>query len=331
MRLGNSLRFLYANGDHSLKIYREQVVPRGEFSDVPLGVYDVRAQAEHLLELASTTADAGFDFLMVGDGHAAGHANVFAPTPTLARMLAVTGDMPVGLLYLAPFHHPVIAAEQVGTLAAFAPEPLTLILGSGDVGGQFTAFGISKASRGRRMEEQVQLIRRLLAGEQVTHDGFHRLNGVRINPVPRVPTPIWIAAQRGAAVERAGRLADGWETAPGASAAELVELLEVYRRACAESGRAPNPVLRRDVFVAATDDEAWAAVERVVAAGYRGFGQERENSLVGSAATVIERLKSYRELGFEFVLVRHIVGEHGQILDSIRRIGDDVLPAIRDL
>lgn len=331
MRLGTSLRFIFPNGSHSLKLHKAVVVPRGEFADIPLGVHDTRTQAQHLLELAAAAADAHFDFLMVGDSHAVPHANFFAPTPTLARMLAVTGDMPVGLFYLAPFHHPVIAAEQAGTLAAFAPEPLTLILGSGDVGGQFAAFGISKSSRGRRTEEQLQLIRALLAGETVTHEGFHSLHQVRINPIRRVATPIWIAAQKGAAVERAGRIADGWETAPGTPPAELTELLSLYRRTCAEFGRAPNPILRRDIYVAGTDDEAWEMVEPVLAVGYRGFGGERETYLVGSAATVVERLKFYHQLGFDFVLVRHIVGEHKQILDSIRRIGEDVLPAIQSL
>lgn len=185
--------------------------------------------------------------------------------------------------------------------------------------------------RGRRTEEQIQLVRRLLAGEQVSHDGFHPLDGVRINPIPRVPTPIWLAATRGAAVERAGRLADGWETSPGSSPDDLIELLALYRRACAASGRAPNPVLRRDIFVGGTDEAAWAAVEPILADGYRGFGQARETLLVGSAATVIQRLRFYRDLGFDFVLVRHIVGEHQLILDSTRRIGDEVLPAIRDI
>jgi alkanesulfonate monooxygenase SsuD/methylene tetrahydromethanopterin reductase-like flavin-dependent oxidoreductase (luciferase family) len=332
MRLGNSLRFVYPSGPDSMQRYQDHVVPRGEFSDIPLGTQDVRQQAANLLELAATTAETGFDFLLVGDSHAVALFNAFAPTPTLARMLAVTGDMPVGLLYLAPFHHPVIAAEQIGTLAAFAPEPITLVLGSGDISAAFNAFGITKASRARRTEEQIQLIRRLLAGESVTHSSpYVTLNNASINPIPRVPTPIWIAAQKGASIERAGRLGDGWETAPGTSPELLVEQLEVYRRACAESGRTPNPVLRRDIFVAATDEEAWAAVEPVLAAGYRGFGQERENSLVGSAETVVERLRYYCGLGFEFVLVRHIVGDHGLILDSMRRIGDDVLPKIRDL
>lgn len=332
MRLGTSLRFVYPSGPHSMRAYHDHVVVRGEFSDIPLGTQDVRQQAANLLELAGTASAAGFDFLLVGDSHTSSFSNAFAPTPTLARMLAVTGDMPVGLLYLAPFHHPVIAAEQVGTLAAFAPEPLTLVLGNGDVSAHFEAFGITRASRARRTEEQIQLIRRLLAGESVTHSSpYVTLNNASINPIPRVPTPIWIAAQKGAAIERAGHLGDGWETAPGTSPELLVEQLEVYRRACAEAGRTPNAILRRDIFVAATDEEAWAAVDPVLAAGYRGFGQERESSLVGSAETVVERLRWYRGLGFDFVLVRHIVGDHGLILDSMRRIGDDVLPKIRDL
>lgn len=332
MRLGNSLRFVYPSGPHSMQLYQDHVVGRGEFGDIPLGTQDVRQQAANLLELAAATAESGFDFLMVGDSHAAPIFNVFAPTPTLARMLAVTGDMPVGLLYLAPFHHPVIAAEQVGTLAAFAPEPLTLVLGSGDVSIAFEAFGMAKASRARRTEEQIQLIRRLLAGESVTHSSpYVTLNNASINPIPRVPTPIWIAATKGAAIERAGRLGDGWEASPGTPPELLVEQLEVYRRACAESGRTPNAVLRRDIFVAATDEGAWAAVDPVLAAGYRGFGQDRENALVGSAQTVVQRLRRYCGLGFDFVLVRHIVGDHGLILDSLRRIGDDVLPKIRDL
>jgi len=332
MQLGTSLRFIYASSPDSVQEYHDSVVARGEFSDIPLGVTDARVQARQLLEIAETAATGGFSFLMVGDSHASSYANAFAPTPTLARMLAVTGDMPVGLLYLAPFHHPIIAAEQVGTLAAFAPEPLTLIIGNGDVSAQFEGFGIAKGSRGRRSEEFIGIVRALLAGETVTHKGeFYELNGVRINPVPSVPAQIWVAAQKGAAVERAGRLGDAWETAPSSSPEELTELLGVYERTCAEHGRTPKAVLRRDIYVAETDDAAWAAVEPMIAKGYRGFGGEREGTLVGSAQTVVRRLGFYRELGFDSILVRHIVGDHQLIIDSMKRIGDDVIPAIKDL
>jgi alkanesulfonate monooxygenase SsuD/methylene tetrahydromethanopterin reductase-like flavin-dependent oxidoreductase (luciferase family) len=332
MRLGTSLRFIYASTPDSMATYHREVAGRGEFSDIPLGVPDARRQADQLLEIAGTASAAGLDFLMVGDSHASSYANAFAPTPTLARMLAVTGDMPVGLLYLAPFHHPIIAAEQVGTLSAFARGPVTLILGNGDVSSQFAAFGIPKGSRGKRTEEQIQVIRRLLDGETVTHKGpYFSIHSARINPVPKEKTPIWLAAMRGAAVERAARLADGWETAPGTQPEELVELLALYTKVCAEHGRTPNPILRRDIHVGATDESAWADVEPIIKLGYRGFGNESTSSLVGSAATVVERLKYYKELGFDFVLVRHIVGEHQKILESFKRIGDDVLPQIRSI
>lgn len=332
MLLGTSLRFIFASSEDSLRRYHETVVAKGEFSDIPLGVTDARVQARQLLEIARTAAEHHFGFLMVGDSHASSYANAFAPTPTLARMLAVTGDMPVGLLYLAPFHHPVIAAEQVGTLAAFAPEPLTLVVGNGDVSEQFTGFRIAKGSRGRRSEEFITVVRALLAGETVTHEGeFFQLDDVRINPVPAVPAQIWVAATAGGAVDRAGRLGDAWETAPGTSPEELRVLLDRYRAVCAEHGRVPDAVLRRDIYVAETDEQAWEAVEPMIAAGYRGFGHERDTSLVGSAGTVVKRLAGYRDMGFEKVLVRHIVGDHQQILDSLRRIGDDVIPAVADL
>jgi len=148
VRLGTSLRFIHGSSPDSMATYHREVAGRGELSDIPMGVPDARVQAENLLELAATAAAARLDFLMVGDSHASHYANACAPTPTLARMLAVTGDMPVGLLYLAPFHHPIIAAEQVGTPSAFANGPVTLILGNGDVSSQFAAFGMSNGSRG---------------------------------------------------------------------------------------------------------------------------------------------------------------------------------------
>jgi alkanesulfonate monooxygenase SsuD/methylene tetrahydromethanopterin reductase-like flavin-dependent oxidoreductase (luciferase family) len=53
--------------------------------------------------------------------------------------------------------------------------------------------------------------------------------------------------------------------------------------------------------------------------------------LVGSAETVVESLRRYRAMGFDYVMVRHIVGDHPLMLRSFERIGRDVMPRIRDL
>jgi hypothetical protein len=52
---------------------------------------------------------------------------------------------------------------------------------------------------------------------------------------------------------------------------------------------------------------------------------------VGSADTVVQALHRYREVGFDYVMVRHIVGDHQLMLRSFERIGRDVMPRIRDL
>ena len=52
---------------------------------------------------------------------------------------------------------------------------------------------------------------------------------------------------------------------------------------------------------------------------------------MGGADTVVEGLRRYRAMGFDYVMVRHIVGDHPLMLRSFERIGRDVMPRIRDL
>ncbi len=76
-----------------------------------------------------------------------------------------------------------------------------------------------------------------------------------------------------------------------------------------------------------SDAEACTAVDAVLAEGYRGTGLDQ--LLVGSADTVLQQLRDYRALGFEYVMVRHIVGDHQLMLRSFERIAAYVMPAIR--
>ncbi len=81
---------------------------------------DVRTGARWMVERARAAADAGLDSLFVGDHH-----NVPVPyyqnVPILGRLLAEWDDRPAGALFLLPLWHPVLVAEQIGTLAAIAP------------------------------------------------------------------------------------------------------------------------------------------------------------------------------------------------------------------
>jgi alkanesulfonate monooxygenase SsuD/methylene tetrahydromethanopterin reductase-like flavin-dependent oxidoreductase (luciferase family) len=334
MRLGTSLRFMFPTSPDTLTAFQRTLAaaPPGTFLERPMGAFDTGEQARNLLDVAAAARAAGLDGLLWGDNHAASpaYANVFQPVPTLARLTAVTGTMPVGFVLLAPFYQPLLLAEQVGTICAFTTAPFILTFALGGNARAFQAAGMELRGRVGRLEELVPLVRRLLAGESVTHTGRHfTLHRATIAPLPRQPVSIWMAGTVGASVERAGRLGDGWLTAQNASRADLTAQLELYRETAARHGRPAVPVLRRDIYVGETDTEARAVVDAVLAEGYRGAGYEA--LLVGGPASIVQQLREYRALGFEDVMVRHIVGDHQLMLRSFERIGRDVMPAIRDL
>ena len=188
---------------------------------------------------------------------------------------------------------------------------------------------MEEKSRVGRLEEVVAITRALLAGERVTRQGRYYTLDATISPLPRVPVEIWIGGTVAASAERAGRLGDAWLTGQNATDEELRRQLDLYRAAATRAGRAPRPVLRRDIYVGESDEEARAVVGAILAEGYRGTGFDQ--LLVGSAATVVESLARYRDMGFDYVMVRHIVGDHRLMLRSFERIGRDVMPRIRDL
>src|SRR5262249_23066882 len=213
---------------------------------------------------------------------------------------------------------------------AFAEGCFYVVLANGGRAQAFGAFGIAMQSRARRLEELTIALRGLLAGERVTFEGRHlTLAGVSISPRPRVPVELWLAGTVSAAVVRAGTLGDGWLTGQNTPDAELVTQLAAYREAAGRAGRPARAVLRRDIFVDETDDAAHAEADHVLAEGYRGTG--KAELLVGSPDTVVARLRHYRALGFEEVMVRHITGDHEKMLRSFSLIGQHVMPAIRAL
>jgi alkanesulfonate monooxygenase SsuD/methylene tetrahydromethanopterin reductase-like flavin-dependent oxidoreductase (luciferase family) len=334
MKLGTSLRFLFPTSPATHERFRSILasMPKGAFIERPMGAYAPDEQARNLMEVAAAARAAGLDALLTGDSHAANpaYAATFSPLPTVACLMSVTGDMPIGVVLLAPFYHPILLAEQIGTLAAFAQGPLIVTFVLGGRPQQFQAFGMEERSRVGRFEEVVTLTRALLSGEHVTHRGrYYTLEGATISPLPRVPVEIWLGGTVPASAERAGRLGDAWLTGQNASDEDLVRQLAVYREAAGRSGRPSRPVLRRDIYVGESDEEARATVGAILAEGYRGTGLDQ--LLVGGANTVVQSLRRCRDLGFDYVMVRHIVGDHQLMLRSFERIGRDVMPQIRDL
>ena len=115
-------------------------------------------------------------------------------------------------VYLLPLRHPVPVARQVTSLAAFAPGRFVFGVGAGgDDPAELLACGVDPATRGRRLDESLGIMRELLAGNTVTRGGgFFELDGVSVLPVPPKPVPIVVGGRSTAALRRTGRLGDGW-------------------------------------------------------------------------------------------------------------------------
>lgn len=332
MLLGASLRSVYPS-DSAPADYRhaQKNVPPGGFIDADAEAnsdsFGPRGQAENLLAVARAVGAARLDLLLVGERHAA-PVNSFAPIPLIARVMGEVGDVALGCVFLAPFHHPVLLAEQLGTLAALSHRPFTAAFAIGDTDAQFAAFGMALKSRTVRTDEVVELVRRLLDGEEVSYEGrYHRLDSVRIGPLPQDPIRIWVGGRRGAAVERAGRLGDAWVSGTRMPDDELAAELRRYRNAAVQFGREPFPVLRRNIVMGDTDAEAIGSMRRILADSYRGL--DEHSVLVGSPNTVVEKLLSFEQAGFSMTIVRHLAGDHGRTLGSIAMLGEVVVPAIR--
>lgn len=273
-----------------------------------------------MVERARAARAAGLDSLFVGDQHVTAYA-YYQNSPMLGRLLAEWGDRPAGALYLLPLWHPVLVAEQIATLAALAGGPFVLQCAVGAGEAQFAGMGADLRRRPSRFEAALDVVRRLLAGEEVSATRPWRIEGARIGPPPPEPVDVWIGAAAPPALDRAARLGDAWLAGPSATVEELAGQAASYREACEVHGCRPLAmVVRRDVHVGRDDGDARRVAGPVIGRGYRGM--RPEVLLVGGPARVAEELHRLASLGFTDVLVRHLADGQSDVLASFERLAD---------
>src|SRR5947208_14902325 len=101
---------------------------------------DPRQGARWMIERTAAARHAQLDSLFVGDQHVS-PTPYYQNTPILGRLLAEWGEAPAGCLFLLPLWHPVLAAEQIGTLAAIARGRFIMQCGRGRGGARFGPIG----------------------------------------------------------------------------------------------------------------------------------------------------------------------------------------------
>ncbi len=200
---------------------------------------------------------------------------------------------------ILPQRPTVLVAKQAAEVDLLARGGFRLGVGIGWNPVEYEALGQDFAVRGRRIEEQVGLLRDLWTNRTVTFDGeFDRVTGAGLAPLPlQRPIPIWFGGGSPKAYERMGRLADGWFplVQPGP---KLDEARSIVAAAASTAGRDPDAIgLEGRVDWRGDRDDVLARIEGWRAAGAShltintmGAGLASVDAHLGALAAVAGRL-----------------------------------------
>lgn len=170
-----------------------------------------------------------------------------------------TVKLATGVLIL-PQRHPLVTAKEVATLDRLSGGRTMLGVGVGWLREEFEALGVPFEGRGRRVDEYVDVIRRLWEQDETAYDGeFVSFPPVQSFPKPlQARVPVVVGGHSEAAARRAGRLGDGFFPARG-SPERLEELFGIARATAVEAGRDPDAI--ELTAGGATDPEAIRRLE----------------------------------------------------------------------
>lgn len=189
-----------------------------------------------------------FQRLLVPDGSGMEpvYHSVLDPMVALGFAAARTSRIRLGVAVInLPFVSPAYLAKQATTVDVLSGGRLDLGLGIGWMPEEFAATGASTARRGARTEEYLAVMRTLWADEVSSFQGeFYTIPAGRQDPRPvqRPGPPVLLGGMSRPAMERAGRLADGWITSSRADLTKIGEAVGVIREAASAAGRDPGAV-----------------------------------------------------------------------------------------
>jgi probable F420-dependent oxidoreductase len=156
--------------------------------------------------------------------------------------VTTTLELVTGVIIL-PQRQTVLVAKQAAEVDLLSQGRLRLGVGLGWNAVEYEALGEDFTNRGKRLGEQVELMRRLWTEQSVTFNGsHHQVTGAGLAPLPvNRPIPVWFGAASRPALERAGRLADGWfpMMPPGP---RLDEARDIVARSAVAAGKDPSTI-----------------------------------------------------------------------------------------
>jgi alkanesulfonate monooxygenase SsuD/methylene tetrahydromethanopterin reductase-like flavin-dependent oxidoreductase (luciferase family) len=298
---------------------------------VLLPTFDAFGQGTPPVAAAARRAEQlGFDALWAGD-HLISHPPVLDALCALSAAAAVTSRIELGISVMQlGLRQPAWAAKQLATVEALAPGRVRLGVGAGgEFPAEFLAAGVSRDTRGRRLDEILRILPALLRGDRVDHPGpLAPVQVAGLRPAVSSPLPLSVGGRSDAALRRAARHGDQWlgiwlgAQTVRTCAARLAAL-------AAEHGR-PAPSIAMLVLVNVDHDAGAArreAAELIQAQYHMPLHTVERWTAYGPPSAVAGMLGEYTGAGVsEFVLMPAAADVVGQY-ERLAAIRDLVPPA----
>ena len=251
--------------------------------------------------LLGRIGEGGLDFVCVADHVSFQGGTGFDGMVAAAAVLAGHPRLDVLLgIYQAALRHPLVMARSLSSLAEMGPGRVVLGVG---VGGEdrleVSNCGVDPRTRGRRLDESLEVLAKLASGDAVDHEGeFFTLEQAAVVPAPTSRIPIVVGGGSESAIERTARFGDGWlgifctPRRFGTTAATLAERADAHGRSVDWLGMN---------LWCGIDDDAEKAREHVATAmsSLYGIPFERFERVVpfGTPKQVAEAAAAYVEAG----------------------------------
>ena len=285
-----------------------------------LPTFAAHAGREPVVRLAKAIERSGFDSLWVSE-HLVAPPDFFHPygesldaLGTLGFLTAITERVHLGTsVLILPLHEPVSLAKRVATAQALSGGRVQLGVGAGWLEPEFMLIGVDFRHRGELTDRHLAMLRHLLSpAPEHSPDPPPGWEGVSFAPACEVSVPILVGGVSPQALHRAASAGDGWQGV-------WLEPEELPARIEATRGRSRKADFRISLRI-----DLRLLPE----------GQRLRHGLVGPVSAVIERMRSYRDLGVDELIIDPMDRDHGDVpdlaglLELIHRVRDEILPAL---
>ena len=294
-----------------------------------------REGPEGVLKLIKAIENIGYDELDMFDHVVMGHPTetrrkpFYSPTMPILEALMVLSyaaaattkiGLGVGVLVL-PQRQPTLVAKQISTLDTLSSGRVRLGLGIGWQRSEYEALGEDYDTRGRRMDEAIDLMRAYWRDEHVNFDGtYYRANDMAMEPKPPqgADIPIWIGGTWPKSLKRVVTHGDGWlgMNAPGDP--PLAEKLASLHQFAEELGRDP------------------ASIRLQMGLSPDALDREKRTRFYAEPELLLDRALKLREMGFEQTSIDCVpIFQQGYrtsdaMIDYLAKIHETLAPALKD-